>query len=85
LKIPVSESTGEEAGYSNTTGISMNKFLVFVMKVMVFFVPVLNKVLNSDPFGKTRYELTLQYIINNAFKMSDAEAVKRTGTVWAVL
>jgi hypothetical protein len=58
----VSESTGEEAGYSSTTGISVDKFLVFVMKVMVFFVPVLNKVLNSDPCVKTHYEITLQYI-----------------------
>ena len=59
---PVSESVGEEAGYASTTAISMDKFLVFVMKVMVFLVPVLNKVLDSSPCVKTRYELTLQYI-----------------------
>jgi len=35
----------------------MNKFLVFVMKVVVVFVPLLNKVLNSGSGVKTRYEL----------------------------
>lgn len=52
----------EEAGNASTTGISMDKFLVFMVKVMVVFVPVLNKLLNSGPGVKTRYELTLQYI-----------------------
>jgi hypothetical protein len=50
---PLPESTGEEAGNASTTGMSMDKFLVFVMKVMVVFVPLINKVTNSGPGVKT--------------------------------
>jgi len=56
----LSKNTGEDAGNVGTTGISMDKFLVFVMNAMAVFVPLLNKVINSGSGVKTRYELTLQ-------------------------
>ena len=81
----MSENTGKDAGNVSITGISRDKFLVFVTKLMVVFVTLLNNVINSGPGVKTSYELSVTQITSNAFKTSIPEAVKRIGTVWAVL